>query len=111
MRRLVEGIKMLVDRQTYLLRVSVRFTRRFGRVPRSLVQQIIDRQPLHFALTCPRCDAQLIEHLPSQIFKRWWECPDCWGAFEMYRSTLIFGRTLSVQNSRISQKMEAVNAR
>ena len=81
---------MLVDRQTYLLRVSVRFTRRFGRVPRSLVQQIIDRQPLHSALTCPRCDAQLIEHL---------------------RSTLIFGRTLSVQNSRISQKMEAVNAR
>lgn len=43
-------------------------------------------------LRCPRCDAPLTEHLPGPLWRRYFECRECWLAFSFYSGRLQPGR-------------------
>lgn len=36
-------------------------------------------------MTCPRCQAEMIEHEPDKTWRRWWECKSCDSAWHLVR--------------------------
>ena len=47
------------------------------------------------SLECPRCGTLLLEHEPSAIWLRWFECRECSAAYHFILGSLHVGRLRS----------------
>jgi hypothetical protein len=54
-------------------------------------------------LNCPRCGAKLLEHEPSLRWKRWFECPECFGAW-----TVVVTRHVEICDCEWSHRRRVV---